>query len=149
MSNNNSDSPMKNPSPKWCNRKPCSNPGRCEWIGSCYRDSKPNPNQEMKTIPLEEALELATKGPLSSGTLSEYHMIYTSDIALHVARCVGLPNAESNAALLAHFYNHGPELFRALDDLLAAQIDPMGIKAAHARARACSILDKASTVQMP
>jgi DNA-binding XRE family transcriptional regulator len=24
-------------SPNWCNRAPCSNPAKCEWVGSCYR----------------------------------------------------------------------------------------------------------------
>jgi hypothetical protein len=113
----------------------------------------------MKTIPLEKALKLATKGPLVPSSDPRRYPAVIAESGTWVAKTdcsinsrdwtPSEPVAEANAALLAHFYNHGPELVRVLDDLVAAQIDPTGIKAAKVCKEAATLLAKASTVQMP
>lgn len=43
----------------------------------------------------------------------------------------------------AHLIASAPDLLRALENLLSAQIDPMGIKASHARREAYEVIAKA------
>lgn len=107
----------------------------------------------MKTMPLEEALKLASKRPLhaSKDTIHEKTGIAISQC---FQRGTETPDPNVNAALLAHFYNHGPELVqtvanleRALSALLAILGQKPEINQTVAEAR--SLLAKASTVQMP
>lgn len=65
----------------------------------------------------------------------------------------------AHAALLAHFYNHGPELVEALSNALEmlkawpeSSIPPGSLKEAvvlETRSKVASILSKVSTVQLP
>lgn len=69
----------------------------------------------MKTISLQTAIEQATKGPLKIGNSQMELVLWSNDgdIAT-VYHGESALNAEPNAALLAHFFNHGPELVKAL-----------------------------------
>lgn len=100
--------------------------------------------------PLKEVLKEATKGPLVASRSGDWYIIHFEGsqgwpASLH-AWC---PSAPANAALLAHFRNVGPELVEALDDLLAAQIDPLGVKAHLACKKAASLLSRAKEVEVP
>jgi hypothetical protein len=118
----------------------------------------------MKTMPLEEVLRLATKGPLIPSSDPARYPAIIAESGTWVAKtdcsinspswAVDEPVTEANAALLAHFYNHGPELVRAVADLINAN------EALHATLKMDSrdnltlleariLLAKASTVQMP
>lgn len=115
----------------------------------------------MKTIPLEEALKLASKRPLhaSKDTIHEKTGIAISQC---FQRGTETPDPNVNAALLAHFYNHGPELVDALARLVneaaeANRLQHAGIEVPpevwsdlyQSEQAARSLLSKASTVQMP
>lgn len=83
----------------------------------------------MKTMPLEEALKLKTPEilepvyPFRTGDPKGFPVIKTimgtwiakTDCQINTDRWISRPQeADANAALLAHFYNHGPELVEAL-----------------------------------
>lgn len=127
----------------------------------------------MKTIPLEEALKLATKGPLVPLCLPIGYPAIVTECERWVAKTdcslgsggVWVSNestASANAALLAHFYNHGPELVQALARLVneaaeANRLQHAGLEVSpevwsdlyQSEQAARSLLSKASTVQMP
>lgn len=81
----------------------------------------------MKTIPLEDALKLASPAPLSfvgSARLGfSLHATMPdggqSDSIAEV-KSIALDSTKTNAALLAHFYNHGPELVKMLRSVLVS-----------------------------
>lgn len=101
----------------------------------------------MKTIPLEEALKLAVPGPRTAkfphctrAGGDEFRLfphIEVPSMFGEPGRLIvnqggyEIPTHDAHAALLAHFYNHGPELVRALESCLAERS-----KIAHIRARA-------------
>jgi hypothetical protein len=95
----------------------------------------------MKTITLEKALKLATPGPLTS----QREDILGGD-GMFLGSTRG-KNYAANAALLAHFYNLGPELVAVVSEMLDRNktLPQRYVTLKQARA----ILTKASTVQMP
>ena len=105
----------------------------------------------MKTLPLEEALKLATPGKLRVTSLAVGDIDIVTDQQEYVADCTDVPNGKANAALLAHSWNIRDELIEAVDDLLA-YIGPQGPCPAGCKCTLCSaqaLLAKARTVVMP
>ena len=78
----------------------------------------------MKTIPLAEAIQKATKGPVKAFHNGFYHDVVCGESQYDpcVASVWAANGSESaNAALLAHWFNHGPELVKALREQLEAE----------------------------
>jgi ribosomal protein S16 len=74
----------------------------------------------MRTISLNEALELATKGPLKAEAYREGYMTEGPDYTTTYSPCdmEDKPEMAVTNALLAHWYNMGPELVEAVQELL-------------------------------
>lgn len=124
----------------------------------------------MKTMPLEEALKLAVPGPRTAkfphctrAGGDEFRLfphIEVPSMFGEPGRLIvnqggyEIPTHDAHAALLAHFYNHGPELVQAVKDLSLCvevmysvqRLDPnTNLTLSDAK----RLLAKASTVQMP
>tara|TARA_R110002126_G_scaffold107508_5_gene242963 strand:+ start:4172 stop:4516 length:345 start_codon:yes stop_codon:yes gene_type:complete len=83
---------------------------------------------------LKEAMKLATPGPLSVSAKRDTHYdLYGRGMTIgSLLSCVDeaqvsenvfankIAEAKANAALLAHWYNHGPELLSHLKSIIAA-----------------------------
>jgi hypothetical protein len=82
--------------------------------------------------PLNEVMAKATPGPLRptlcllNNAPSEWRLLTKvwGDEPIAVVGPEGYPNVECDAALLAHWYNHGPKLLEALRAAKMLLMDP-------------------------
>lgn len=85
----------------------------------------------MKTITLQQAIERATKGPFHVNRNPGYGEIVLngSEIIFRVSRAI-VTEASPTAALLTHFFNHGPELVKALQGMFKVHDGNAGLSGA-------------------
>lgn len=103
----------------------------------------------MKTMPLEEALKKCAPAPLVP-VMKPCPMIRSTEHWTVVSTPDCQANDNVNIALLAHFYNLGPELVGMLEELRDSIESNQGPLVRNDLAdRATALLSKASTVQMP
>ncbi len=104
----------------------------------------------MRTVPLEEALSLSSKGPLKQigGYIHASDGKTVADIRYMSGREIG----EMDTAVLAHCFNHFPEVVEALKDAVDCIAEweaehAQGAGFAHRRGK--EIIAKATNVNLP